>query len=38
MSGEELPEEYFPVRLVGPGLTDKQMVGQVVKVVVLPPR
>jgi DMSO/TMAO reductase YedYZ molybdopterin-dependent catalytic subunit len=36
MSGEELPEEYFPVRLVGPGLTQKQMVGHVIKVVVLP--
>jgi len=36
MGGEELPEEYFPMRLVGPGLTASQMVGHVIKVVVLP--
>lgn len=38
MSGQELPEEYFPVRLVGPGLKLDQMIGHVVKVVVNPPK
>jgi DMSO/TMAO reductase YedYZ molybdopterin-dependent catalytic subunit len=37
MAGEELPEEFFPVRLVGPGLTTEEMVGHVIKVVVRPP-
>lgn len=38
MEGQELPEDLFPVRLVGPGLANEQMVGQVVKVVVRPHR
>lgn len=38
MEGQELSKDLFPVRLVGPGLADDQMVGQVVKVVVRPPK
>ena len=38
MSGSELPDEFFPVRLVGPGLTSAQMIGHVIKVVVQVPR
>jgi DMSO/TMAO reductase YedYZ molybdopterin-dependent catalytic subunit len=30
----ELPEKYFPVRLVGSGLEKSQMVGQVAKIIV----
>jgi DMSO/TMAO reductase YedYZ molybdopterin-dependent catalytic subunit len=30
----ELPEKYFPLRLVGPGLEKSQMVGQVAKIIV----
>jgi hypothetical protein len=34
----ELPEKYFPLRLVGPGLEKSQMVGQVAKIIVhVPP-
>jgi DMSO/TMAO reductase YedYZ molybdopterin-dependent catalytic subunit len=30
----ELPEKYFPLRLVGPGLEKSQMVGQVAQIIV----
>jgi DMSO/TMAO reductase YedYZ molybdopterin-dependent catalytic subunit len=30
----ELPEKYYPLRLVGTGLQNNQMVGQVVKIIV----
>jgi hypothetical protein len=34
----ELPEKYFPLRLVGPGLEKSQMVGQVAQIIVhVPP-
>lgn len=38
LAGQELPEAYFPVRLVGPGLKPDQMIGKVVKVVLQVPR
>lgn len=38
LAGQELPEEYFPLRLVGPGLKQSRMVGKVVKVVVRVPQ
>jgi DMSO/TMAO reductase YedYZ molybdopterin-dependent catalytic subunit len=34
VDGGELPDEYFPLRLVGPGLTDAQMPGGIVRIVV----
>jgi DMSO/TMAO reductase YedYZ molybdopterin-dependent catalytic subunit len=34
LDGGELPEEYFPLRLVGPGLSDAQMPGGIVRIVV----
>lgn len=37
-SGSELPEEFFPMRLVGPGLAAKEMIGKIIKVVVRVPR
>jgi DMSO/TMAO reductase YedYZ molybdopterin-dependent catalytic subunit len=34
----ELPETYFPLRLVGPGLQEGQMIGQITRIVVhVPP-
>jgi hypothetical protein len=34
----ELPEKYYPLRLVGPGLENKQMVGQITRIIVnVPP-
>jgi DMSO/TMAO reductase YedYZ molybdopterin-dependent catalytic subunit len=34
LDGGELPEEYFPLRLVGPGLREAQMPGGIVRIVV----
>lgn len=34
VDGGELPEEYFPMRLVGPGLEAEQMPGRIVRIVV----
>jgi DMSO/TMAO reductase YedYZ molybdopterin-dependent catalytic subunit len=34
VDGGELPEEYFPLRLVGPGLSDAQMPGGIARIVV----
>jgi DMSO/TMAO reductase YedYZ molybdopterin-dependent catalytic subunit len=34
LDGGELPEEYFPLRLVGPGLSEAQMPGGIVRIVV----
>ena len=34
VDGGELPDEYFPLRLVGPGLTVDQMPGGIVRIVV----
>ena len=36
VDGGELPEEYFPLRLVGPGLSEAQMPGGIVRIVVRP--
>ncbi|MBN1191769.1 MAG: hypothetical protein JXA46_18605 [Dehalococcoidales bacterium] len=38
LDGADLPEEYFPLRLVGAGLTDEQSIGQVkeIKLVDVP--
>lgn len=34
VDGGELPDEYFPLRLVGPGLGEDQMAGGIVRIVV----
>ncbi len=34
VDGGELPDEYFPLRLVGPGLSEEQMAGGIVRIVV----
>jgi DMSO/TMAO reductase YedYZ molybdopterin-dependent catalytic subunit len=34
LDGGELPEEFFPLRLVGPGLSEAQMPGGIVRIVV----
>lgn len=34
VSGNPLPDKYFPLRLVGSDLTKQEMVGQIVKIVV----
>jgi DMSO/TMAO reductase YedYZ molybdopterin-dependent catalytic subunit len=34
LDGGELPEEYFPLRLVGPGLSEAQMPGGIVRILV----
>jgi DMSO/TMAO reductase YedYZ molybdopterin-dependent catalytic subunit len=34
VNGSELPDKYYPLRLVGTGLQNSQMVGQIVKIVV----
>lgn len=34
VSGSELPEKYYPLRLVGPGLENSQMVGQITQIIV----
>jgi DMSO/TMAO reductase YedYZ molybdopterin-dependent catalytic subunit len=34
VDGGELPDEYFPLRLVGPGLSDAQMPGGIARIVV----
>lgn len=34
VDGGELPDEYFPLRLVGPGLSDAQMAGGIARIVV----
>lgn len=34
VDGGELPEEYFPLRLVGPGLSEAQMPGGIARIVV----
>ncbi|NLE22027.1 MAG: molybdopterin-dependent oxidoreductase [Actinobacteria bacterium] len=34
VDGGELPDEYFPLRLVGPGLSDRQMPGGIARIVV----
>jgi len=34
VDGGELPDEYFPLRLVGPGLSDAQMPGRIARIVV----
>jgi len=34
LDGGELPEEYFPLRLVGPGLSEAQMPGGIARIVV----
>lgn len=34
VDGGELPDEYFPLRLVGPGLTKAQMPGGIARIVV----
>jgi DMSO/TMAO reductase YedYZ molybdopterin-dependent catalytic subunit len=37
MDGGELPDEFFPLRLVGPGLSTAQMPGRIVRIVVRAP-
>lgn len=37
MNDQELEDQYFPLRLVGPGLENSDMVGQVAKIVVRVP-
>jgi len=37
LNGEPLPEEYWPLRLVGEGLTETDMVGQIVEIEALVP-
>lgn len=34
LDGADLPEEYFPLRLVGPGLSDDVQVGRIARIVV----
>jgi hypothetical protein len=34
VDGGELPDEYFPLRLVGPGLSEAQMPGGIARIVV----
>jgi len=34
VDGGELPDEYFPLRLVGPGLSAAQMPGGIARIVV----
>jgi len=34
LNASELPEEHYPLRLVGPDLENKQMVSQIVKIIV----
>jgi len=34
LDGGELPDEYFPLRLVGPGLSEAQMPGRIARIVV----
>jgi DMSO/TMAO reductase YedYZ molybdopterin-dependent catalytic subunit len=34
VDGGELPDEYFPLRLVGPGLSEAQMPGAIARIVV----
>ena len=36
VDGGELPEQYFPLRLVGPGLSAAQMPGRIARIVVRP--
>jgi DMSO/TMAO reductase YedYZ molybdopterin-dependent catalytic subunit len=36
VNGGELPEEWFPLRLVGPGLSKVQMPGRIARIVVRP--
>ena len=36
VDGGELPEEYFPLRVVGPGLSEAQMPGRIARIVVRP--
>ena len=36
VDGGELPEEYFPLRVVGPGLGEAQMPGRIARIVVRP--
>jgi hypothetical protein len=36
MNGGELSEKYFPLRLVGPGLSEAQMAGRIARIVVRP--
>ena len=36
VDGGELSEEYFPLRLVGPGLSEAQMPGRIARIVVRP--
>jgi DMSO/TMAO reductase YedYZ molybdopterin-dependent catalytic subunit len=37
VDGGELPDEYFPLRLVGPGLSQAQMPGRIARIVVRVP-
>jgi DMSO/TMAO reductase YedYZ molybdopterin-dependent catalytic subunit len=37
VDGGDLPDKYFPLRLVGPGLSDAQMPGRIVRIVVRVP-
>jgi DMSO/TMAO reductase YedYZ molybdopterin-dependent catalytic subunit len=37
VDGGELPDEYFPLRLVGPGLSEAQMPGRIARIVVRVP-
>ena len=34
MNGSDLPDQYFPLRLVGPGLTQQQMPGRIARIVL----
>jgi DMSO/TMAO reductase YedYZ molybdopterin-dependent catalytic subunit len=34
MNGSDLPDPYFPLRLVGPGLTQQQMPGRIARIVL----
>ena len=34
MDGSDLPDQYFPLRLVGPGLTQQQMPGRIARIVL----
>jgi DMSO/TMAO reductase YedYZ molybdopterin-dependent catalytic subunit len=34
MNGSDLPDAYFPLRLVGPGLTQQQMPGRIARIVL----
>ncbi|NTV37873.1 MAG: hypothetical protein HGA82_01555, partial [Anaerolineales bacterium] len=34
VNGSELPEQFYPLRLVGPGLENSQLIGQITQIIV----